>query len=220
MFAYCGNNPVNRLDPTGDAWEHWALGAIIVAACAVATVVTCGGFAAAVTAVGLVGGGVAATTTASTVAAAAFIGSATAYGTAVLAAAGSSGSAQEFADQGNWGTVAVTAGGALLGGHDGYTMSQMQQPKDVSSGKSTTLHTSGVNSPDNNINPGGSYTKLDNNGNLHSYTQFDNLGRQTMRIDFQGRPHAGVLPHTHLYVYLERGGRAEYIFDLDWHLIN
>ena len=55
LFAYCGNNPVNRIDPIGEAWWHWALGAAVVAACAVATVVTCGGFAAAATAVCMVG---------------------------------------------------------------------------------------------------------------------------------------------------------------------
>ena len=73
LFAYCGNDPVNRNDPTGEAWRHWALGAAIVAACAVATVVTCGGFAAAAMAVGMVGSGMAAATTAATVAASAFI---------------------------------------------------------------------------------------------------------------------------------------------------
>ena len=96
MFAYCGNNPVNRVDPTGEAWWHWALGAVVVAACAVATVITCGGFAAAATAVCAVSSGFAAATTASTVAAAAFIGSATAYGTAVMAAASTSRSIAEF----------------------------------------------------------------------------------------------------------------------------
>lgn len=120
MFAYCGNNPVNRIDPTGEAWWHWALGAVVVAACAVATVVTCGGFAAAATAVCMVGSGVAAATTASTVAAAAFIGSATVYGTAVLAAASSSNSIEEFNAQGNWRTVAATAGGAVFNGAAAY----------------------------------------------------------------------------------------------------
>ena len=44
-------------------------------------------------------------------------------------------------------------------------------------------------------------------------------GRQTMRIDFE-KPHAGVVPHIHLFIYPERGNTVEYIFDLQWHLIN
>ncbi len=116
LYVYCGNNPISRTDPTGNEWWHWALGATVVVGCAVATVVTCGGFAAAATAVCMVGSGVAATTTASTVAAGAFIGSSMAYGFTVLSAAGTSDSVDEFNEQGNWGTVAVTAGGAIIGG--------------------------------------------------------------------------------------------------------
>ena len=137
LFAYCGNNPVNRIDPTGEAWWHWALGAAVVAVAAVATVVTCGGFAAAATAVCMVGSGVAAATTASTFAAGAFIGSATVYGMAVLSAASTSNSVQEFNDQGNWGTVAATAFGGLTGGYDGYTMSKAQTPTSTPTGKGT-----------------------------------------------------------------------------------
>lgn len=81
-------------------------------------------------------------------------------------------------------------------------------------------HLSGTGSPEKNATPNGSYTKLDNSGNIYSYTQFNSDSQQTMRIDFQGRPHAGVLPHIHLFVYLERGGRAEYIFNKNWDLIN
>ena len=134
LFAYCGNNPVNRIDPAGEAWYHWAIGAAIVAACAVATVVTCGGFAAAVTSVCLVSSGIAAATTASTVAAGAFIGAATVYGVAVLSATYTSGSAQEFNDQGSWGTVAATVLGGLAGGCSGYIMSKAQIPTGTSRG--------------------------------------------------------------------------------------
>ena len=137
LFAYCGNNPVNRIDPTGEAWWHWALGAAVVAACAVATVVTCGGFAAAATAVCMVGSGVAAATAASTIAAGALIGSATVYGVAVLSAASTSGSVEEFNNQGNWGTVATTAFGGLTGGYDGYTMSKPKTPTSSPTGKGT-----------------------------------------------------------------------------------
>lgn len=92
----------------------------MIAACAVATVVTCGGFAAAAGAVVAVASGVAATTTASTVAAGALIGSATVYGMAVVTAASTSSSVKEFNEKGNWGTVAATVGGAVAGGAGAY----------------------------------------------------------------------------------------------------
>lgn len=129
LFAYCGNSPVNRIDPSGEAWYHWAIGAAIVVACAAATVVTAGGFAAAATAVCMVGSGFAAATTASTVAAGAFIGSATVYGMAVLSAASTSSSVQEFNNQGNWDAVVATTGGAVFGGMSGYVTSKSQVPQ-------------------------------------------------------------------------------------------
>lgn len=120
LFAYCGNNLINRTDATGCKWYHWVIGGAIVAGCAVATVLTAGGFAAAVGAVAAVGSGMAAATTVSTIAAGAFIGSAAVYGMAAVSASLTSSTPQEFAEKGNWGTVAATAGGAVLGGGSAY----------------------------------------------------------------------------------------------------
>ena len=92
---------------------------------------TAGGFVAAAGAVAAVGSGAAAATTASTVAAGAFIGSATVYGVSAATAASNSSSIKEFNDQGNWGTVASTAGGAVLGGGSAYvsTRGSSSSPK-------------------------------------------------------------------------------------------
>ena len=139
VFAYCGNNPASRTDSTGEAWWHWLLGAAVVAACAVATVATAGGFAAGMLAVAAVGTGVAAATTASTIAAGTLIGSAVVYGTAVVSAAVTSSSVKEFNEKGNWGTVASTAGGAVLGGIGGYAMSKgSASPRSNNRGSTTS----------------------------------------------------------------------------------
>ncbi len=123
LFAYCGNSPVNRSDPSGHEWWHWAIAAVVVAAVAVAVVATAGGALPAVLAVAAVASGGAAATTAATVAAGAFIGASMALGVAALSAAASSGSPQEFAAQGNWGTVAATIGGGVFGGLASYSSS-------------------------------------------------------------------------------------------------
>lgn len=45
-YAYCGGDPVTRIDPGGDSWMDWALTAITIGASAVATVITAGAAAA------------------------------------------------------------------------------------------------------------------------------------------------------------------------------
>ena len=120
MFAYCNNNPVMGYDPSGREWWHWAIGAAIVVACAIAVVATAGGAAAGLAAVAAVANGMAATTTASTVAAGAFIGASVLYGGSAISAAITSNSFEEFNEQGNWGTVIVTGLGAVGGGGFAY----------------------------------------------------------------------------------------------------
>ena len=45
LYAYCGNNPVMRIDENGNAWWHWVIGALVVVSVAFATAVTAGTFA-------------------------------------------------------------------------------------------------------------------------------------------------------------------------------
>lgn len=91
--------------------------------CAVATVATCGGFAAAAGTVVAVASGTAVASTSSAVAASACIGSSIVFATEVLQAASTSSNLEEFANQGNWGTVAKTAGGGAYCGFAAYVSS-------------------------------------------------------------------------------------------------
>lgn len=98
-------------------------------------------------AVAAVGSGTAAATTASTVAAGAFIGSATAFGIAAATAAAGSSTEKEFADQGDWGTVASTVGGAVAGSVGGYAIAK--SPSVNSSTTKTSKLDKYVKNPEN-----------------------------------------------------------------------
>ena len=119
-YAYCGNNPIVRQDPSGYDWWHWLIAGAVVAA------------AAAIGAVAAVASGVSAATTASTVAAGVFIGSATMLAATAWDAVASSSSIEDVLDAGSWGTVAWTAVGGLVGGFSAYSM---------------TVHTDGPSEP-------------------------------------------------------------------------
>ena len=42
LYAYCGNNPVMNVDPNGNAWWHWLVGALVIVGLGIATAVTGG----------------------------------------------------------------------------------------------------------------------------------------------------------------------------------
>ena len=141
MFAYCGNNPVNRTDNLGEDWLHWAVAAAIVVAAAAAVVITAGaGITGAVVAITSVANGVAASTTGATIAAGVFIGSSTAFVASAYAASLESDSAAEFAEYGESAMYSTGAGG-FWGGVAGYSMARSQtKPQCFVAG--TLIHTS------------------------------------------------------------------------------
>ena len=207
MFAYCNNNPVMNVDPTGEAWGHWVLAAAVVVACVAATVVTCGGsLAGAAMAIGMVASGSAALTTASTVAAAATIGSGLALGAMALDAAFHSDSLEEFGDAGNTGTIVATTLGGLTGGGYGYTIASAQLPKtgrqEVYSGVSQPCQSGGV--------ANSRYLQYDQaTGQLRSDTIYDGNGNWYSRIDYMHTHNIGGIdtkPHIHMAPPLNEDG--------------
>ena len=65
----------------------------------------------------------------------------------------------------------------------------------------------GTGSPKNNGTPNGTFTKVTDSGEVYSFTRYNADSQPVVRIDFMGRPHAGVLPHIHVYGYNESGQR-------------
>ncbi len=122
LYSYCGNNPVNRTDDTGNAWWHWLIAAVVVVAAAVAVVATAGGILAGAAAVASVATGVAAGTMGATIAAGMFIGSFTAL-TAMTIVGGieaiNTGSIDAFWNYGETALI-VTGTGGVLGALGGY----------------------------------------------------------------------------------------------------
>ena len=97
--------------------------------CAAAVFATAGGAVPAIMAVLSVYSGTVAASAGATMAASALIASAEVFGGMMLVAAMFSSTVEDFNEQGNWGTVAFTAGGALLGGAQSYLMNQILRPK-------------------------------------------------------------------------------------------
>ena len=219
MFAYCMNNPVNMSDALGN-WPKWVDGAVnVVSGIMQATLGAAIGAAAGWTGVGAV-------------AAAALVANGAATATQGIGQIVNSVTQTNTMREDNIIRTGVQSVGAAIGGdtgaaiagavYDTAIMAAALYTPSISAPQSSAsqpLHTTSMTSPRKVSNPNGSHVQLDNWGNLYSYTQYDALGRQNLRFDFQGKPHAGVLPHVHIFIYPEQGGKAEHVFDLMWNLI-
>ena len=171
-----------------------------------ATVLTCGGVAAAATAMGMVSCGIATASVSSTLAAVGLIGSAPVYGLSFLGAAVTSNSPKEFADKGSWGTVVDTLVGAGIGMVEGYGLYKAQTSQatidDESflpdsfyskhAPKQSTPNSSCINYTYNNYT--GKYEK--------STVYYDSAGRQSIRIDWTNHGYSNHgNPHVHYTTY-------------------
>ena len=214
IYAYCNNNPIPRSDVSGTAWWHWAIGVAVVAACAIAVVVTAGGATAGLLAVTSVANGLAATTTASTIAAGAFVGSATALGVSAIYAGLNSTSLEEFADYGDWGVVEYTA----FGGICGATVAGIRKHEFE---KRNQFGTKMPNKRTDQPAANSVYYQLNSEGEgIKSVTYYDDHGRQWYRYDYLGKPHRGVIPHIHQYIYHIGAPIEEIVYDLNWNQID
>jgi len=120
LYCYCINNPIKYVDPSGNAWYHWVIGAAIVALLAVATIYTAGGAVAAFGAVTAAMYGVSSASALVTVMSYALVGSSLALAGVGMHALATSSSVDEFMEQGNWGTVASIVTGGIYGAYGGY----------------------------------------------------------------------------------------------------
>ena len=110
------------LDPSGRAWEHWAIAAGIVVLLVVATVLTAGSAIAGFSAIMLASSGLASSTLLLTVLSFATVGAGVGLSGAAIYAALSSSNANEFAEYGDEALIATGFGGGYgaLGGYCSY----------------------------------------------------------------------------------------------------
>ena len=158
LYAYCGNNPIMRVDANGTAWWHWVIGALVVVGLVVGTVVSAGGLGAGLMAIGFAANGMvmAGASMATTIFAFATVGAGVAFAASgVVAGMGAietwatGGSFSDGLNEvGDYGSVALgtTIGGGFFGGIAGY-----QSYKALPPAKGKSYGTYLIKDKDNNV---------------------------------------------------------------------
>ena len=115
LYVYCSNNPLNRVDPNGEAWWAWAVGAAVIVASIAIVGVTMGGATAGLavfyTALGAIEGGVCAVESGKDVVEGAFVGAVGGAISSLSLCAGPLGSEEVL----KWSIVGREAGTVLSG---------------------------------------------------------------------------------------------------------
>ena len=115
LYVYCSNNPLNRVDPNGEAWWAWAVGAAVIVASIAIVGVTMGGATAGLavfyTALGAIEGGVCAVESGKDVVEGAFVGAVGGAISSLSLCAGPLGSEEVL----KWSIVGRGAGTVLSG---------------------------------------------------------------------------------------------------------
>lgn len=201
LYAYCGNNPVMMVDPTGcfaistfliglavSALVGWAAGeilghqlvggagSIINGGTAIATGISLFAFGP----VGWIIGGIAIAAGAASIA----------FGTAEI---------QQHFTGNNWiKDVTVWSDGLYNGLYIGSNILASAATIGGNVYRSSRI-THGVGQAGKTGNPYSRYYQMDG-GNVKSITHFGKGGLPKYRIDLLGRPHAGMLPHRHTFL--------------------
>ena len=115
LYVYCSNNPLNRVDPNGEAWWAWAVGAAVIVASIAIVGVTMGGATAGLAvfyaALGAIEGGVCAAESGKDVVEGAFVGAVGGAISSLSLCAGPLGSEEVL----KWSIVGRGAGTVLSG---------------------------------------------------------------------------------------------------------
>ena len=136
--------PVMYVDPSGESWIHWGIAVGVVALLAVLTVVTCGGFAAGLSAIILAGNGIAAVglSPVATVLAFTTAGASLALGGSAIYAGLSSSSLDEFAEYGSFALLSTTVGG-VIGAYLGYVSTKQDYYRAMSNAEVQAVQDTG-----------------------------------------------------------------------------
>ena len=199
LYCYCGNDPVNFVDPSGHDPKWWDC--ILVAGIAISSIVltiaSCGAASSAIAPIAFVYFGITANTTlaiTTTIAAATSVGIG-AFAIADIQSIVTDGQSNYLSFLGD--SYELIKGGLYFSSYFLGYIGQFAQP---GWGKQT----SGVQKAPPKGSPYGAYTKITPQGN--DVTIYNGRGQAIIRYDFS-HDHGGMIPHVHSFKWWMHNGK-------------